>query len=480
MGNSTDYLQNGIGQYRDENYEEALELFKKAELQDPKSSVLAFYMGLSYKQIGELEKAKAYFEKSLTLVPPTYDSFMELIEILYAMNNFDEAMVWIKKAELLNVQPSKIAFLKGLVFAKKNNRLQSIEAFKKAKALDSKISQAADLQIALNYAALRKFKEAKASLDRVIETDPETEIATFAEGYKKAVESGADMFKEWRFTIGISARYDDNVVLSPSESDSMLAATDETDGAMMNTFSINYNPIINDEHWLFTANYSIFNLYYFEIDEYNAIVNSLTFNPGYRLSKQTALTMPTNLTYSLLDKDGYMSTLSLKPTISWMFYENNVGQVYTEYEKRNLMGEIYDADEDRDADVYLAGLGYYFTFSGGKGVFNAKGELSYDETEGQNWKNRGYKLGLGLYTPIISKLSLMASGELFYQRYNSVHTAFGVKRTDTTLNGVVNLAYQMLKPLYLNVTYAHTTANSNIFVYDYKRNMYSGGIEYRF
>jgi len=48
------YVQEGISQCRQENYEEAIEVLKRAREEDPKSSVAAFFLGLACKQVMDL------------------------------------------------------------------------------------------------------------------------------------------------------------------------------------------------------------------------------------------------------------------------------------------------------------------------------------------------------------------------------------------------------------------------------------------
>src|SRR3972149_2663064 len=51
-------LSRGIEEYKDENFEEALELLVKARKEDPASSLAAFYLGLTYKQLMNYKEAK--------------------------------------------------------------------------------------------------------------------------------------------------------------------------------------------------------------------------------------------------------------------------------------------------------------------------------------------------------------------------------------------------------------------------------------
>ena len=73
-------LKKGIEEYGAENYEEALELLQKASEQQPGSSVAAFYLGLTYKQMGKYKEAAKHYRDALLFTPPVLDAYTELIE----------------------------------------------------------------------------------------------------------------------------------------------------------------------------------------------------------------------------------------------------------------------------------------------------------------------------------------------------------------------------------------------------------------
>jgi hypothetical protein len=73
-----------------------------------------------------------------------------------------------------------------------------------------------------------------------------------------------------------------------------------------------------------------------------------------------------------------------------------------------------------------------------------------------------------------------ASGEVFWQHYDHRHTVFDVVRRDKTYTGSAGLIWEIVKGLSVNLQYSHTRADSNIAVYDYKRNVYNVGVEYTF
>ncbi len=55
-----------------------------------------------------------------------------------------------------------------------------------------------------------------------------------------------------------------------------------------------------------------------------------------------------------------------------------------------------------------------------------------------------------------------------------------MKRSDRTYTGAAGVRWEILNGLNLNLQYSHTHADSNISVYEYKRNIYNVGLEYIF
>jgi hypothetical protein len=107
-------------------------------------------------------------------------------------------------------------------------------------------------------------------------------------------------------------------------------------------------------------------------------------------------------------------------------------------------------------------------------------EFSNDNTEGKNWENTGNQILLNLLLPVIDKLSFIISGEMLLQNYQHTHTFYGMKRSDRTYYGAVGVRWEILNGLNLDLQYSHTHADSNISVYEYRRNIYSIGATYTF
>jgi hypothetical protein len=85
-----------------------------------------------------------------------------------------------------------------------------------------------------------------------------------------------------------------------------------------------------------------------------------------------------------------------------------------------------------------------------------------------------------LIPELFRKTDLILSGDIFLQDYKNTHTVFGKKREDKSYTASATFLITLLKGLYLNLQYTFNRDDSNVAVYDYNRNIYTVGFEYRF
>jgi tetratricopeptide (TPR) repeat protein len=470
-------LKKGIQEYRAENFEEALELFKEARKTLPDSSIVAYYMGLTYKLTGKYKEAAKNFRDALTLKPTVNDAYTELIDALYNLNELEEAKKWLEKAEKEKIKPAQIAFLKGLIFSKEGKNIDAIDAFERSKELDSSLTQAADFQIALAYSKERRYEKARKSLQAVISVDPLSELSAFAREYEKAFRA-VERYKAWSFSVGAQFQYDENVVLKPSPYISSLEITDEMDINMSGSFSAKYRPLITGNAG-FNAQYSINVNNYSHTKTHNQLSQSLSLSPSYRFKKGT-ISFPLSYYHTLLQGRGYMSQISLKPSLSIILKDGDIAQITVGFSKKEMLKQPLNTEEDTDADIYSASGAYIHPFYEGKGMVNIKYEFTRNQSDGRNWENHSNKVSLTLLLPLAGDMSMSLSGDADYTDYKYSHATYGIRRLDRTFSGSSTLTKNITDNTDLTFQYSYTRADSNIAVYDYVRNMITLGIDYNF
>ena len=476
VGASENLLEKGITEYKSENYEESLAILTKAKQEQPDSSRLDYYLGLAYKQTGNFGKAAESFKDAVKLSPVVPEAYAELIRVLYDMNDLNEARGWIARAQVKGIKLPRIIFLKGLILSKEEKYGEAVKAFEEAKGMDKSLRQASDFQIAMIYARERKVTEAEKSLRAVIAADPSSEVAAFAREYEKSIK-GLEGYRQWRLQAGVAYEYDDNVVLKPSEAIPGVLITGEKDSGIVGTFRVDYASLPSGS-WFFNGQFNVYSDTYFHTSSYNMVAPTVTLSPGYNFTTG-AVTFPLVYSYVWLGGKGYEDIFSARPTYTKVLSPGNVGQLSAGYARRDIIEQALDPDENRDGNIYSVLAGYIHTFSGGKGVASIKYEFSRDVTSGQNWTNTGHRIDASVLAPLSDKVKVVASGEAFLQNYR-FNSIFEVSRRDRTYSGSANIIWQFSRFFDLNLQYTHTTADSNIPLYDYSRNIYMAGIECRY
>lgn len=477
-------LEEGIIQYRSENFEEALTLLQKARAEQPGSSVAAFYLGMAKKQAGDLPGAIKDLTDAATLNPPVLDAYLELADAWHVSGDEGKALEWADRAETAKVNPGRAAFLKGMILAGQGKADEAVESFEHAKRVDAKLSQSADFQMAIVMAGTRKFTRARDVLRAVVAADPNSEIASYAKEYEQSFARLLENYRPLHLAVGLNYMYDDNAISNPSNPGARAQIgnpTGERDHAFVGALRIDYNPMPTDE-MLFSAQYLVQSTKYGDTntDQENpsTVINSLTLVPGCTFGN-SAVTIPFNYTHVLLRENKYQQLFGVRPTWSWQVAPQHIVQGGISYTVRDMLISALSADERRDSVMWGASAGYVFSYDHG-GMASVRYDYSFDDTNGANWQNRGHRFSLNGVVPVTERLKLNLSGEVSLQDYLNTNTTFGVRRDDTTWLGSAGVSYNLTKDIVLSAQYAHTTSDSNIKVYGYDRNTFTAGVEFGF
>jgi tetratricopeptide (TPR) repeat protein len=471
-------LEEGIALYRQEDYDEALSALKKVREEDPTSTLAAYYLGLTYKQIQDYKHAKPHLEAAVTHTPKIKGALLELVEVLYQLKEMEEARHYIGVAEKEGIKPAQTAFLKGLVLLKEGRNLEAVEAFEEAKALDKSLVQTADYQIGMAYLKEKRFKEAKETFKEVVIIDPNSDIALFASRYMETLLKKEEEEKPFKFSLGLAYQYDDNVILRPSGIAVAGIIADESDTREVTTFTSEYTKRFTDKLRL-KLNYSLYWANQDDLNEYDVLSNNTTVTPSYYFEK-ASLSVPIGYNYTMVGGHDYLSSLSVNPLFNLMVGNSYMGQLFFKYQNKNFLKSAANANEKRDSNYYGGGAGLFLFFADNKGFLNLRYELNKDDAEGRNWEYVGNKFTATLLVPLFERLKVSASGEAFLQDFENTHTVFGEERDDEMYTASCMLTYDLFKDTEIQLRYTYVKNDSNIGVYDYDRSIYSGGVGYKF
>ncbi|MBL7072071.1 MAG: tetratricopeptide repeat protein [Candidatus Omnitrophica bacterium] len=471
-------IDEGIALYRQEDYDEALEVLKKAREQEGESTLAAYYLGLTYKQIEDYEGALPHLQDAVTYQPKIKGALLELIEVFYQLGRLEEAQEYIVIAEQEGIRPAQTSYLKGLVLLKQGKNIRAIEAFREAKSLDESLRQTADYQIGMALIKEKKFGEAKNAFREVITLDPNANAALFAHRYMEAISKKEETERPLKFSLRSSYEYDNNVILLPSDAAATSVVADESDTRQVLSFGGEYTHRITDQFRL-KLGHSIYLANQDDLDEYDVFSNTTTLTPSYYLQK-SSLNCPVSYNYTMVGGHSYLSTLSVTPMLNYMLGRSLMAQLYFKYQNKNFMQSSVNVNEKRDADSYLGGTGLYWFFADNKGFLNVRYELNKDDAEGRNWEYSGNKFAGTLLIPLTDKLKVSGSADVFFQDFENIHTVFGNEREDDVYTLSCMAGYEIFENAEAQLRYTYVTTDSNIAVYEYDRHIVGAGVQYEF
>lgn len=468
-----------IGQFKHENYEEALPLFKKAKEEEPKSTVAAYYLGLTYKQLQDYRSAIPNFIDAVSTAPKIKGALIELIDCYYQTDQLDDAKKWITEAEKDGIRPAQIAFLKGLVLAKAGSLDEAVKSFENAKALDQAMAQACDYQIGIALLKSKRFVDARKAFKEVVIRDPGTNMANFANAYMDALEKREEAMRPLKLTLGFAVQYDDNVVLKPDDSSLAADISEESDYRYVYTARGEYDKRFNEAFGVKLQD----SVYYGKqnrIGFYNTFTNTATIQPTF-YSEESLTALPVGFAYTEVNDKVYLTSPSAGALHNRVINASNMAQLSLNYQYKDYRWSPTSSDENRDGSDLAGSIGWFLFYAKNRGFLNLRYSLNEDWTRGNNWKYLGNRGTATLLVPIMGdKFRCSVAADVFRQDFSKTHTVYSKKRKDTIYTISPLLAYKFYKDWEIQLQYSYIKDKSNVSVYKYTRNLYSAGVEIKF
>ncbi|HOK07231.1 MAG TPA: hypothetical protein PK836_07075 [Syntrophales bacterium] len=254
---------------------------------------------------------------------------------------------------------------------------------------------------------------------------------------------------------------------------------------------MDYVPILPG-NWLFNASAGVVNkLHEKNSTRYDLFANTFSVAPGYNAGR-FAFNLLGNYTHVLKRGDyenqgggyrRYSENFSVGPQVRFLAAPNHILEVFAGYQKKNYFKTTPPGSpqEDMSAGGFDGYLGWMWIFANG-GLLNTRAGMTVDNADGLYWNARNYKLSLNLLQPLWpNKVNLQLGGEYSLVAYTAENANFNsVIRLDQIYTGIVGINWNINRHVTALLQYTGIVANSNIFIYDYSRSIWSAGLEFRF
>ena len=474
-------FQEGVRHYDAENYEEAIEIFQRLQAAGSRSPQLPFFLGMSYKQTGDFERALQPLLESAAMSPPVKEAAVELAEVYYRLDHLEESKKWLALSEADETFPAKTAYIRGIILAREGKSADAIKAFERAGRLDASYGQLADYQIGLIHLTNRDYDRANERLKAVVTQDPLSDLASYARRYQDIVEERRYMDRPLRITLGIMGQYDTNMLQEPNPSTGLPDFGEEKSLAMLSTFRLDYLPNFSGP-WLFNAGFATGNtLHEKNSTTHDNLTSTLYAAPGYNFGRFSA-NLLANYTHTLQRDPSYKNyhhAYSLGPLLRFLLSHNHMIEVYGAYTNDHYYDDPILPEENQSNSGIESYLGWIWLFQPG-GMANFKYGYSDKRADGENWSNDGHRFTVNLIVPIKKMIRGQLAGEAFFRNYRNTHTIYDIKRRDKTYTAIAGLIWDVHKHVSLSALYNFTRAESNLDLYDYNRHLYTVGAELKF
>lgn len=463
---AVDDLTQGIKDYNDESYEEAIH-FLSLELKTQPDSIEAnYYLALSYKEMEQPLKAKEHFLKTASLSPGYKETHKELSEVYLSLGQYKNALSELDKYD--GEDDGSLSMFRGIVLLKLKDYPKAIKSFKKTKSINPKLTQAADYQISIAMVASREVEKAKTLLNETILTDPNSDYGIYASFLLDRIKEG----EKSKFHLNITAirEYDDNVILMPSDlPPGLLSSVKQNDHKQIYSLTADYAMKLSSK-WSLKGGYAFYTSDHDELHGFNIISNTLSLTPSYKIKKGT-LNFDFKYNHVEVEHDGYLKVYSFTPSYCFNIKGDTCLRVSAFVKQNEFIEPAAAKGEERDS---LQGGG---SLSYSKFILNREGfvKLSYsayrDNTEGVNWDRNSQEGLITILLPVTINLKFQVFSNVRHDRFRTENTFFGSKRTDSTYTTSAILSYNITQNSKLTLQHRYIRGDSNILVYDYKRNI---------
>ncbi len=461
-----DNLTQGIKDYNDESYEEAIHFLSLELGVEPDSLEANYYLALSYKEIEKPLKAKEHLLKTTSLSPGYKETHKKLSEVYFSLGGYKNALSELGKYD--GKDDGSLSMFRGIILLKLRDYTKATESFKNAKSINSKLTQAADYQISIAMVASSEIEKAKTLLNETILRDPNSDYGTYASFLLDRIKKG----EKSKFHLNITAihEYDDNVILMPSDlPPGLLSGVKQNDHKQIYTLTADYKMKLSTK-WSLKGGYAFYTSDHSNLEAFNIISNTISLTPSYKIKKGT-LSFDFKYNHVEVEHDSYLKLYSFTPSYCFNIKGDTCFRVSAFVKQNEFLEPAAARDEERDSLQGGGSLSYSKFILGREGFVKLSYSAYRDNTEGVNWDRNSQEGLITILIPVAVNVKFQVFSSVRHDRFRTENTFFGIKRKDSTYTSSALLSYNIAQNFKLTLQHRYIRGDSNLLVYDYKRNI---------
>lgn len=182
-----------------------LRYLKRALKLDPNGSMLHYQIAAVYRQIGDLEKSREHYERSVELDPQLSDGWIALINIAKETASATAARRLLEQAYAQNPESPSLNIMKGEGFLEQGNIDQAIHFFKRS--IEFRPNEASGyIALARAYLTQERVPEGLELMREALKNEPSNPVALTSLAFGAIMQGDQKAADEWFKRLSIQPR----------------------------------------------------------------------------------------------------------------------------------------------------------------------------------------------------------------------------------------------------------------------------------
>ncbi len=511
LADSEVLVAQGVVAYDEKRYEDAQRLLAEARELNPQDARGLYYLGLTQLALKDPIEAVTALEAARELQPTDPTIGYQLGIAYFTAGQYDEATPLLEQAYQADPSSENLGYYVGLSRYRQKNYEQAVEAFNATKTTDSNLQQLTTFYRGLALGVLGLSDEASAELRQLEQTDGGLPFSGPALQIQQAIAARRGIDEAKRLTLQISAGgfYNDNVAVNPRSDMTPDPGTNALLGSLRDrkTKSPGFIGSLVGNYAFYregpfeaTVNYAFLQTLNFkdDLDEFNIQSHLPSVSGFYRgLFGNVPFQIGVQYTYNyiFLEDAGFTSshsptlTVSVVPpsfSVPGLGTVGNLTSAIGRWQKKDFFREPANTDfrftsEQRDAYNNLFGIVHAFRFAQDKHIVRVGYQYDNESAKGTAFSYRGHRLQAGVQSTLpFGGLIVRYDYDVHRRDYKNSQTLFRddngqfSRRDDTQQTHTAQLVYPFSEHWSVTAQYQHVFNNSDVPLYAYKQNVFTG------
>jgi tetratricopeptide (TPR) repeat protein len=495
------YVAQAVLDFDEKRYDAALENLRQALELEPDHVEALYYTGVVHMARRRPTDAIPFLTRARKQSPTDPSIGFQLGLAYFAEQQYDQAEPLLEEVFRQNPTLDGLGYYVGFIRYRKKDYRGALDAFRGGRATDTDIQQLTRFYTGLALAVLGLPTQAAAEVEQALRLAPGSPLTGPAERLRDTIV--ASRAREHRFTaeLRLGGFYDDNVAVIPGIDTreplvrELRGADRDSTGELLG-FRAEYSflrDLLKRDDWDGTVGYSFFGTYNNDLPDFNVTNHLLSAGVTYRTAVGT-MPVQTGLQYAwdvlYLDDDEFIQRNTLTVFGALLESEMHLTQLFARYQAKQFNTEPgTDRNELRDADNYMIGALHLLRFKQDAHFVKLGYQFDYEDTKGDNYRYRGHRfLAGGQYTLPWRAVRLKYDFDVHVRNYTVENTLLPTfapgtrERRDEELTHIARAEIPLFDTCIrrdhcigwtLSAEYQHTSAFSNLAVFDYSRNVFS-------